>query len=604
MWSRSPSSMSPKSMGLKARAIWFGCGVLLVQVTMFVCLIDMFSEAQKTAEKLAYSHRILASCALLSSYFDDALHCVILALALHDNRAAKRFEMVSENIPVVIAEMKTESAATAEDQADIETLSRTAGFVLDKMDHVYKEYSAGSHSGNEAVVWLNNFRLTVYPYLGDFMAMERKFSERHQKLRSNYSAKSDPATLLGGILLIVLVSNVALAVGSIVIFGQQVVRRLDVIADNFLRFSKHEELLPRQSGADEIGRLDAGFHELCRSLQEASDKEEAIFANMPVGLVSCNGEGVIERFNRTAGLLGNCQIGQAIKELFVSGATGIEELLTGNRIGPCRLAMRSTSGAIVPCEVTVARFLHNDEQKLLFGFLDISDREQIEKLREDFMNIVSHDIRSPLSSLNVCFDMLADGVLGDLNETGEKYVRSGQTQIDRVMKLTQDLLNMARLESGEIQLVKTKCTVGKLMQVAVDAVSSAAEKQGIKISIAPSELVVMADEDRVIQILLNFLSNAVKYTAPGKEISVFANELPGAVRIGVQDQGPGVPEHLCETIFERFKQVQKDDERRGTGLGLAICKLLAQSHGGTVGVTSSMGSGSVFWLELPVESAE
>lgn len=596
-----PPAKSARPMGLQKRAVLFGCTVLLLQLAISACLSMMLYMSQKNAERLAHSHRVLSSCSLLSSYFDDALHCVIMALATGDSRASRRFKMLTKNIPDVIKEMQSEQLSSKEDRADVEEISRTAEFILHKLEAIYGDFALQQRSSDEIITAVKSLRIDVYPYYSDLMTVETRFSQRHRKLKSNYSAKSDPNTMFGAILLVILVTNAGFTITTIVVFGRNIVARLNTIAANFDRFAAKEPLLQRQPGDDEIAALDEQFHGLSRSLREATEREEAIFANMPVGLINCTEDGVIEGRNPRALELGAFEGGMHIQELFTQKPTITNLIKDDTKVGHTRLRVASKDGSVggVPCEVSLARFRHNDQAKLLFALLDISDREQMEQLREDFMNIVSHDIRTPLSSLAVCFDMLADGLLGDLNEIGENYISKGQNQIDRVMKLTEDLLNIARLESGEIQLQKNECQVDQLMQCAVDSVITTAQKRGININVIPSSLTVFADEDRIVQILLNFVGNALKYTASGKNMTLFATESESSVRISVQDQGPGIPEALRSTIFERFKQVSASDQKRGTGLGLAICKLLAQSHGGTVGIDSAEGSGSIFWVELP-----
>jgi signal transduction histidine kinase len=176
-----------------------------------------------------------------------------------------------------------------------------------------------------------------------------------------------------------------------------------------------------------------------------------------------------------------------------------------------------------------------------------------------------------------------------------------------LITLINDLLDLEKMESGMLELRIDKTDLSNILKRSVQAVAGFANHEGIKLVVDPdAELELDADNDRMVQVVVNLLSNAIKFSPKGETISIDATNLDGFVRVNIRDKGRGVPEHLRESIFERFKQVELSDERKkgGSGLGLAICKAIVERHGGSIGVEPGEGGvGSTFWFTLPVVSS-
>jgi signal transduction histidine kinase len=172
----------------------------------------------------------------------------------------------------------------------------------------------------------------------------------------------------------------------------------------------------------------------------------------------------------------------------------------------------------------------------------------------------------------------------------------------RLTVLINDILDVERLDSGRIRIESADVDLAPLFEQALDAVRPVAAEQRIALAVAPTALRLRADAARVVQVLINLVSNAVKFSPPERAVRLWAEEHEGAwVRIFVEDQGPGIPAPDQQRIFERFAHVETADKRDkgGTGLGLAICKSIVEHHGGRIGVDSELGVGSTFWFDLP-----
>jgi two-component system, OmpR family, sensor histidine kinase VicK len=259
---------------------------------------------------------------------------------------------------------------------------------------------------------------------------------------------------------------------------------------------------------------------------------------------------------------------------------------------------------------------HLQEQNTVQGFFaltsDISDRKAIERMKDEFLSVVSHELRTPLTSIHSSLKILSTGKLGSLSTQGERMLKIADEQTERLVHLVNNVLDLQRIQSGKINMNKQACPARELIAEAVQAMKTLAQSQGIQLSCKPSNLVVWADRDYIVQTLTNLVSNAIKFS-PAKStvvLSAAKNSQPNLDRkpqsisyitFAVQDRGQGIPQDRLETIFERFQQVDSSDSRKkgGTGLGLAICRQIVEGHGGQIWAESCLENGSTFYFTLP-----
>jgi signal transduction histidine kinase len=223
-----------------------------------------------------------------------------------------------------------------------------------------------------------------------------------------------------------------------------------------------------------------------------------------------------------------------------------------------------------------------------------------EQTKREFVQMISHDLRTPLTAILGTFELLASGAYGKLTERGERRVKDAERESERLISLINELLDIDKLESGNMQLILDECEIQNIFRRATEAVAVIAEKRKIKLEVTTENPSVSADEDRVVQIMINLLGNAVKYSPENETIKIDVIDEKNFIRVDVIDHGPGIPKKDKRLIFERFKQIEGEEYKRSgsSGLGLAICKALVESHGGTIGVDSEVGQGSRFWFTL------
>lgn len=242
--------------------------------------------------------------------------------------------------------------------------------------------------------------------------------------------------------------------------------------------------------------------------------------------------------------------------------------------------------------------------------LDLTERLHAEKLKSEFVSMVSHELRTPLTSVRGALGLLSAGVAGELPDKAREMVSIADKNVLRLVLLINDLLDIEKIEAGKMRFEMQPLEVKALLEAACEANALFAMGNGVSIELlSPPDVRVLGDEDRLMQVLANLLSNACKWTPRGKKVYVGAErvgaESKGAkrVRFEVRDEGPGVSADFASQLFTKFAQADSSPTRPqgGTGLGLAIVRAIIERHGGEVGYRApeKEGDGATFWFELP-----
>ena len=242
------------------------------------------------------------------------------------------------------------------------------------------------------------------------------------------------------------------------------------------------------------------------------------------------------------------------------------------------------------------------EERYFVNVQDITERQRLEQLRHDLIAMVSHDIRGPLTAVRVVLDMVSTGMYGVLSNRGINIITNAQSSIDYLISLLKNLLDAEKTESGTIEIVPAETTVGAIINKAVITADGAKDRPSIKIETDITNDALLADEDRIVQVLINLISNAIKYSPDDSVVRVVAGIEGLSAKFQVIDSGPGIPKETQHLCFERYRQLEqhKSVKRKGFGLGLAICKALVEKHGGRIWVESEEGKGSKFCFTIPL----
>jgi signal transduction histidine kinase len=243
-----------------------------------------------------------------------------------------------------------------------------------------------------------------------------------------------------------------------------------------------------------------------------------------------------------------------------------------------------------------------DQHALFCVIRDITERKKLEQLKQDFVAMLSHDLRTPLSSVLASIELISLPAFG-LNDEAQSQLVKAERNLHAAISLINELLELEKMDSGVLSLEYEDAHSHQIMTTAANSVEGLSKTREVSIVVPNEDIQLTVDGEKITRVLVNLLGNALKFSQPGQEIVVKQEVEKQNWRVSVTDSGSGVPADKQEMIFERFRQIDQADkgERVGTGLGLAICKSIVEAHRGKIGVISQAGAGSTFWFEIPLQ---
>lgn len=402
--------------------------------------------------------------------------------------------------------------------------------------------------------------------------------------------------------------SLLIAFGLAFYFRRGTASRLNVIMANTRRMAAGKAPTEELQGDDELAQIDKLYHKMHDSLVVLRRRERAILENVADVVCSLDTSLRFTDINEAAYKhwgYGDDLIRVRLLDLVVTAdrdtvATSLRKVIDTSKEATFECGITRADATIADTEWAVT--WSEVEGSLYCVVHDITARKNLDRMKAEFVAMVSHEIRTPLASIQMTHSLLA-AELGDaLDEFMTSSLSAAQDNVNRLMALVNNLLDLDKLESGFIDFVADRVSVRDVVETSVAAISSLFQQKAIvvKRNIDPT-VMIYADKERLVQVLINLLSNATKYSTPKSTIIVDARVEKDFVRISVTDSGRGIPEEKLDTVFERFRQVEAADQKvhKGTGLGLAIAKAIVEIHQGKMDVESVEGKGSTFWFTIP-----
>ncbi|MBD3609989.1 MAG: PAS domain S-box protein [Gammaproteobacteria bacterium] len=263
------------------------------------------------------------------------------------------------------------------------------------------------------------------------------------------------------------------------------------------------------------------------------------------------------------------------------------------------------NGELIPVEIML-QYIHGENELPRFVALvrDITERKKIENMKSQFISTVSHELRTPLTSIRGAISLIRGGVVEGLPDNLKTMLDIAGNNTERLLLLINDILDMQKIESGEMAFRFRNVSLLPILQHAIDDNAGYASQHNVTFKLEHTvDTNVYVDPDRIAQVMNNLMSNAAKFSPDGEEVNISAASHGNVVRISVSDHGPGIPEQYHETIFEQFTQAENVMTKsiKGTGLGLSITKAIVEKHGGRIDFISGEGAGTTFYFDLPLQ---
>jgi two-component system, OmpR family, phosphate regulon sensor histidine kinase PhoR len=400
-------------------------------------------------------------------------------------------------------------------------------------------------------------------------------------------------------------------------FGQLIIQPLDEIGGAVRRFTEGLFNWRIHLGyrKDELGSLGEDLNRLAAHMQERILKlstdlaeSEAILASMEEGVLILNPRGRVQKMNQAMETIlipsSSADIGKHYLEVFRDPDLNelIQLTLEGKQPQQRTIIPLGQPGKSFMIQSSLARESAGRVVGVVVVFHDVTNLKRLEKIRQDFVANVSHELRTPLTAIRGYTEALRDGAIEDTAQA-EQFLRVIDRHTRRMDKIVADLLLLAEVESSERSWRMEMFSLGEVIHSAIDSLQPQADvkKQEIRVDLPATLPPLRGDGQKIHQVMINLLQNAINYTPEGGRIDVEAGTTEKGVEVSVADTGIGIPEEDLPRIFERFYRVDKSRSRDlgGTGLGLSIVKHIIDAHGGRVGVQSKLDKGSRFTFYLP-----
>lgn len=405
----------------------------------------------------------------------------------------------------------------------------------------------------------------------------------------------------------------ALLIVAIMIFQVEraayTLRRLTQAAERITNGDLGARTLSLSGG--EVGQFVRAFNRMAEKLQKqmakrarAKDRLHTVLQVMTDGVLIVNRHGRVQLLNPAAAQILKTTRERARKRTFVQAVRDhrIVEVFTR-----CQQSGRNET-AILELDrerfirMIVTPLLRGDDRGYLVVMQDLTRLHQLQTMRQDFISNISHELRTPIASLRALVDTLSDGALDD-PVAAHRFLRHMEVEVDALTQMVQELLDLARIESGKAALQLEAVPSVNLLRRATDRLRAQAERAelALRMDLEKELPAVHVDAGRVEQVLTNLIHNAIKFTPPGGTICISAIATDAdTLTVKVKDTGVGIAPDDLPRVFERFYKADRARSGGGTGLGLAIAKHIVQAHGGRIWVESRLGQGSTFLFTLPI----
>ncbi len=339
-----------------------------------------------------------------------------------------------------------------------------------------------------------------------------------------------------------------------------------------------------------------------RRLAESEQRLRMILDGIPLGIALITLDDIVAYANPALGQMTGYVPSALMSERLTIFFSGSRSDTPTFEQGVCETYFVKRTGETFPVELIKSHFNSREQETSLLVISDISERLRIEQMKHEMVAMLGHELKSPLTSLKTMLGMLSEGTFGKLSETAVEMLIATEREINRMVKLINELLDVEKMKTGNFSVSPQTVPLSSVILSSIEAVRYIAESRKISIIEQLQETTVYADGSRIIQVMVNLLSNAIKFSTASGTIVLSSKVEESHVIIQVTDHGRGIKTENLDLIFDKFKQAENSDSRYhgGTGLGLPICKMIVEKHGGQMGVESQYGRGSTFWFTLPL----
>lgn len=580
------------SWSLSRKGLIFIGAVLFVQLIFFGWLALLLQEQEFIAEKEYHSKQLFGHVNWLSTLVSGSILGALAYRINHDTDHLRLTNFCQSCVPQEIDSLRTTLVQNSLQKKQLDAIDNTWHQLREAIN---TPSFAGNIGGDEA---------KIKELVEQLLEARRQLNyEERTRFDPDKESPMDSRLKQKQALAMAVAISILIAVVTFQQFTKGIAGRIAFLSENSMRLAVGQPLLPVIPGSDEIANLDQSFHDMADALNAARSQLEAsqkrlltLIDNMPVGLLVVDQSELVEFANSAARtLLGVDPAGSNLSSLLSVKHSGAESAV--------QIEYTSGTGDISFIEISRHEITMNEGKRSLVVLLDVTERHKLEILKQEFVSMVSHDLRSPLSSIGLFLTLLQRLPQDALPAAIQSSLDIADRNTKRLLTLVNDLLDIEKLHAGRFTMSFLPVDSLSIIDEAIDSMRHVAQSKSVSLIAAGDNFEIVADGDRIVQVLVNLVSNAIKFSPANSEVHVHVRLENESALFQVTDSGRGVPPEHRSLIFEKYKQVANADGMRGkgTGLGLPICKAIVEEHRGSIGVTSGEdGAGSVFWFRIPV----
>lgn len=615
------------SFNLVTRTIILTVLLILGQLAFILVLSDVLRESQERIEKQWRSENLIRLTFSICRAFSE--------LVIFSHVPQQMLDVAGVDGPSAVSKAKRDMQIL-HGLASVDPLKRdavvkllgSAGVLTHTIELAIQEKDRAAGQPLSYVVpfayrkIVNDNAVIFLDAVEEIVAIEKV---QHKEAHSHASAFSAlTATLVAAAL-----ASIVVAVILGFAYAVSIRRPLKHLSLNARLLSAQQALLPELKQNDEFGRLDALLHATSREVEATMMQERETIANAADFICVLDEEGDFKSVNPFAqkmlGIIPEALIGQNLHDLTVPEESLLadEQLRSSVQTSDIRqfeLRLKTATGSVVDTRWSC---LWSQAERMIFCVVrDVTEDKKIEQLKQDFANMISHDLRSPLMAMGNSFTLLKAGLKGELPEDALKRIDLSARNVEKLIVLVNDLLDFQKLKAGKMELLLEDASLQSIITDAADLLEETARDKNVAIELPEGDTRLLCDKNKLLQAAVNLISNAIKFSGENGKVTVAVRSTEDRVTFAVTDTGPGVPADFQQRIFEPFEQAPSGKKSEGTGLGLAICKLVVEAHGGTIraenladfeeqkttassssssssGEAAIVSHGSVFTIELP-----
>ncbi len=566
---------------------------LVMQLMLLLWMADLQSQAEYQLNE-AIKQKKIADCIarLMANIYDVARHAA-------DTEPAQRIaaDEMALRTNAAYAELKrlVEPGTALSDEIN---RSEEASH---RVESTFRQILTSPSNAERKPLWIalrGCIKEMVYGGLLTAQKEVKMLAQQGMETQSEIRERFQRVALMGSTITLLFSGSLALLLAG------NISRRLKRLDDNNIRLASNLPLQPAMKGADEIARIDQTFHQMAKVLQETVRKEHLVIEGAKDVICSIDRAGRVIAINpactKMLGYQPEDLIGARLINLIAEEPSQANEfmecLYQDVHTDPIEIRLRHKDQHEVDSSWSVQ--WSKDENISFCVVHDVSERRAAERLRQEVLHMVSHDLRTPLTTLGNVFEFLSNSD-SELVEKRSHYIQLGERNVERLIGLISDLLDVEKIRSGKMMIDKEAVHLDECFQACIEALLPTAESRGVKLLVDETSLVVSGDANKIDRVVINLVGNAIKYSKSGDQVTVNAQADGDLVTVTISDEGAGIPEDQLDKVFERFHQVRSEDGSTGSGLGLTICRAFVELHGGKIWAERRESRGTKFCFTLP-----